>query len=120
MAATRKMPRPRKFEYFVRRTTTRKGTRKMRNSVSEFGRFQISAPRSSRSGERAGTGVGFRDSRTGGVASVDGTDMRESKSIVGISIRALTFLRLLPRISVPTFRAKVAELVDALVSGASG
>src|SRR5947209_2710432 len=123
------MPSPRKSEYLVRRTTTRKGTRKMRKSVSELGRFQISLETSSRC-------AGLAGSRTIGGASEGCTDIRGSgrRSPVqnkrfarvgeaassGISIRALTFLRLLPRISVPPEVAKVAELVDALVSGASG
>jgi len=44
IAATRKIARPAysRPENLVRRTTTRNGTRKMRKSVSEFGRFQIS------------------------------------------------------------------------------
>src|SRR5436853_6627417 len=97
------MPRPRKSEYLVRRTTTRNGTRKMRKSVSEFGRFQISL-RTSSMGAEVGTGVGLTVTVTAGVPSVDCTDMSGGFSVsrhLGISIGALTFLRLLSRISVP-------------------
>src|SRR5262249_62121217 len=74
----------------------------MRNSVSEFGRFQISL-RTSSSSAAGGTTVGLAGAETAGAASVDCTDMRRFSLIpaLGISFRALTFLGVLPRISVP-------------------
>src|SRR5437764_9860243 len=54
-----------------------KGTRKMRNSVSEVGRFQISLSTSSRAAG-AGTTTGLAGAETAGAVSVGCTDMQGS------------------------------------------